>query len=99
MSKKAGIFIFTLFFAVSNILLNSVVTEVGQAQEIDGQPTVDRSMQFLQMQMAEHLKMCRPASAAPNLIGEWQGEAPNLSSIGNCNVDTVLVAIANNVAA
>ena len=94
MSKKAGIYFFTLFLAVSNLLLSSVMSEVGQAQEIDGQLAVDKSIQFLQLQMAEHLKMRRLASTAPNLIGKWQGEAPNLSATGDCNVDTVLVTIA-----
>lgn len=96
MSKKAGIFVFALCLVVSNILLGLVLTEVGQAQEIHGQPAVDKSMQLFQLQMAELQNMHRLTSKAPpNLIGDWKGTAPKLTSTGDdCSTDIVLVTIA-----
>lgn len=103
MSKKAGMFVLALCLIVSNIVLGLVLADVGQAQDIAGQAALDRSMQLFQLQIAELLNVRSPTSAAPhrelykvtpNLVGNWQGNAPKAATVGDCSADTVLVIIA-----
>ena len=99
MSKKAEIFVFALCLIVSNILSGLVC----QAQDIPGQAAVDKSMQLFQLQIAELLNVRSQTSTAPhrdmskvtpNLVGNWQGNAPKATTAGVCSTDTVLVIIA-----
>ena len=104
MRKKAGIFVFALCLVMSSMLSGFVLAEVGQAQEIDGQATVDKSNQFFQLQMAELLKMRTltakasdkgPYGATKDLVGDWKSDFQQLDSFGTCSAHAVLVTIDN----